>query len=60
MQNLYVEINNELIYIGYIKPFVYEGETLFKVERKGMFTQVYNRRELKEFLNENTFIVEDV
>lgn len=57
MKDLYVEYNNELIYVGYIKPFIYEGETLYKIEREGMFTQIYNDNQLKQFLNEHTFIV---
>lgn len=60
MKNLYVEYDRELIYVGYIEPFVYAGETLYKVEREGMFTQVYNRDGLKTFLNEHTFIVKDI
>lgn len=57
MKNLYVNYNNDLIYVGYIEPFVYEGETLYKIERVGMFTQVYNSKQLREFLDEHTFII---
>jgi hypothetical protein len=60
MKNLYVEFNKKLIYIGYIQEFVYQGETLYKVERAGMFTQVYNKNELKTFLNEHSFIIENI
>lgn len=60
MKNLYVKYNDEFIYVGYIEPFVYEGETLYKVERKGMFTEVFKRNELKQFLNEHRFIVRSI
>lgn len=60
MKNLYVKYNDELIYVGYIQGFVYQGETLYKVERAGMFTQVYNKNELKTLLNEHSFIIKDI
>ena len=59
MKNLYVEINNELNCVGYIEQFEYDNETFIKVERVGMFTQVYSKKEFESFMNEHTFIIED-
>ena len=57
MKDIYVKYNDELIYIGYAKEFIYEGETNILVNRKGMNEEVYKPKEFKEFIKKSNFIL---
>lgn len=57
MKKIFVKINERIEEIGYIEKINYDNEIFYKVVRKGMFDEIYNENELKDFIKNSNFII---
>lgn len=48
--DLFVELENKEIIIGSIKKFIYANDIYYLVKRMGFFEEVYDKKQLKNFL----------